>query len=294
MRLLCGFVLAAAICLLAGVSAAQVSGTIVAESDREFSQPHDVVLSPDGAFLYVADVGNDRIKVLDPATLVTLGAFGAGRLSGPHDVAFDRKRRLLVADTHNHRIAIYDVDGASGVFVDEIGDPLRKPEGVDVAADGTIYVTSASRHSVTKIRDGAVVADVGGGGSDANRYSRPHDIEAAPDGRVVVADPGNDRLQVLDADLGFLRTVGGPEFGFNEAKYFTIDDEGWIYLADEYNDRIVILDRDYRIRGMLPGSRAESGSSALDHPEGAEIAGNRLWVSDTGNNRIVLYSLTGE
>ena len=294
MRLPLGFVLAGAICLLAGVSAAQVVGTIAAESDRDFSRPHDVVLSPDGAFLYVADVGNDSIKVLDPATLVTLGAFGADRLSGPHDVAFDRRGRLLVADTHNHRIAIYEVDGASGVFVDEIRGPLRKPEGVDVAADGAIYVTSASRHNVMKIRDGKIVGEVGEGGSDANHYSRPHDIEAVPDGRVVIADPGNDRLQILDTDFGFIGTVGGPEFGFDEPKYFTIDDKGWIYLADEYNDRIVILDRNYRRRGILASSRVETGRSALDHPEGVEIAGNRLWVSDTGHNRIVLYSLSGE
>ena len=291
MRSRLGGALAGAICLLASTVAAEVGGTIVAESDRNFSQPHDLVLSPDGVFLYVADVGNDRIKVLDPVTLATLGAFAAGQLSGPHDVAFDLQGRLLVADTHNHRIAIYEVDGASGVFAGEIGDPLRKPEGVDVAADGTIYVTSASLHTVTKIRDGAIVGSVGGGD---NRYSRPHDIEVAPDGRVVVADPGNDRLQILDADLGFLRTVGGPEFGLNEPKYFTIDAKGWIYLADEYNDRVVILDRDYRIRGVLGERRAEGGSGALDHPEGAEIQGQLLWVSDTSNSRIVLYRLSGE
>ena len=299
MRSRLGGALAGAICLLASAAAAaevevEVSGTIVAVSDRDFSQPHDLVLSPDGDFLYVADVGNDRIKVLDPTTLATLGTFATSQLSGPHDVAFDRRGRLLVADTQNHRIAIYEVDGASGVFVGAIGDPLRKPEGVDVAADGTIYVTSASRHTVTKIRGGAVVGEVGGGGSDDNRYARPHDIEAAPDGRVVVADPGNDRLQILDADLGFLRTVGGPAYGFNEPKYFTIDTRGWIYLADEYNDRVVILDRDYRIRGVLGGRRAEGGSGALDHPEGAEIQGQRLWVSDTSNNRIVLYRLSRE
>ena len=69
------------------------------------------------------------------------------------------------------------------MFVDGIRGSLRASEGVDVASDGTNYVTSASRHNVLKI---------GEGGGDANQYSRPHDIEAASDGRVVVADPGND------------------------------------------------------------------------------------------------------
>ena len=101
-----GLVAAAAIWLFANTAAAQASGAIIAESAHDFSQPHDVVLSPNGAFLYVADVGTDSIKVLDPSTLITLGAFGADRLSGPHDVAFDQRGRLLVADTHNHRIAV--------------------------------------------------------------------------------------------------------------------------------------------------------------------------------------------
>ena len=294
MRLPTGLVLAAAIWLYAGTVMAQVSGAIVAESVREFSRPHDVVLSPDGAFLYVADVDSDSIKVLDPSTLVTLGAFGADRLAGPHDVAFDRQGRLLVADTHNHRIAIYEVDGVAGAFVDDIRGSLRTPEGVDVASDGTIYVTSASRHNVVKIRNGAIVADVGEGGGNANQYSRPHDIEAASDGRVVVADPGNNRLQVLDADLGFVGAVGAPQFRFDEPKYFTIDAHGWIYVADEYNDRIVILDRDYRAQGVLGAGPSGTESGGLNHPEGAEVAGDRLWIADTGNDRIVLYRLVRE
>lgn len=116
-------------------------------------------------------------------------------------------------------------------------------------------------------------------------------IEVTTDGRVVVADPGNDRLQVLDADLGFVRTIGGPELQFDEPKYFTIDSRGRIYLADEYNDRIVIPDQDYRSQGVLGAGPSGTDPGELDHPEGAEVAGEHLWVADTGNNRIVLYRL---
>ena len=165
---------------------------------------------------------------------------------------------------------------------------------LSVDVDGTIYVTSASRHNVAMIRDGEIVAEVGEGGRGANQYSRPHDIEVVSDGRVVVADPGNDRLQVLDAELGFVRAIGGPQFRFDEPKYLSIDARGWIYLADEYNDRIVILDREYRPQGVLAASPSGTGSGELDHPEGAEVRGERLWIADTGNNRIVLYLLARE
>ena len=75
-----------------------------------------MVLSPDGALLSVADVGSDGTRVLDPATLVTPGAFGADRLSGPHDVAFDRQGRLPVADPGNDRLQVLNADpGSIGV-----------------------------------------------------------------------------------------------------------------------------------------------------------------------------------
>ena len=35
-----------------------------AQSDRSFDRPHDLTLSPDGQFLYVADNGNHRVAVL--------------------------------------------------------------------------------------------------------------------------------------------------------------------------------------------------------------------------------------
>ena len=57
MRLPPGLVPAAAIWLFAGAAAVQVSGAVIAESAREFSRAHDMVLSPNGALLYVADVG---------------------------------------------------------------------------------------------------------------------------------------------------------------------------------------------------------------------------------------------
>lgn len=79
MRLPCGLVPAAAKWLFAGTAATQVSGAIIAESAREFSRTHDVVPSPSGAFLYVADVDSNNIKLLDPSTLIILGA------SGPRD-----------------------------------------------------------------------------------------------------------------------------------------------------------------------------------------------------------------
>ena len=277
--------------LSAEARAQGMTADLIAESDGDFSRPHDVVLAPDEQFLYVADVGNNAVKVLDPTTLKTIGVIGEKELRSPHDVAFDREGRLLVADTGNHRIAIFTVNGAQGTLSGKLREGLRKPEGVAVGPDGAVYVTSASRDNVVKFVDGALVGDVGKSGNGPNEFIRPHDIEVTVDGRVVIADPGNNRLQVLSPDLAYITEIGEPAYIFNEPKYFASDQRGRLYIADEYNNRIVILNRDYELFGRVATGERQEGARVLHHPEGADVSGRRLWIADTGHHRIVLYQL---
>ena len=84
-------ILSCAILLLALVTPAwALKFEYVLASEASFNLPHDLALSPDGCYLYVADNGNDRIAVLDPNSLEVIGTIGASELSEPHDAAFDR------------------------------------------------------------------------------------------------------------------------------------------------------------------------------------------------------------
>ncbi len=271
--------------------AAAVEPILVAASDSSFSRPHDLTLSPDRRLLYVADVGNDAVKVLHPDTLATLGVIGRGELRGPHDVAFDAKGRLLVADTQNDRVAIYALSGLEGLLVGAYTKELGSPEGVAVGGDGTIYVTNARLHDVVAIRNGVVIARVGRGGSGNNEYRRPHDVAVDALGRVYVADPGNDRIQVLGPKLEFIAALGGAPYDFDEPKYLAFDGRGWLYVADEDNNQIKIFDENRKPLAVIGSGRRGKGADRLNKPEGVEAVGDRVWVSDTYNHRILLYRL---
>ncbi len=63
-----------ALALLVGLSllpasAAEIEFEFIDASTVTLENPHDLKLSPDGKYLYVSDVGNNRIAVLDPNTL---------------------------------------------------------------------------------------------------------------------------------------------------------------------------------------------------------------------------------
>jgi sugar lactone lactonase YvrE len=102
-------------------------------------------------------------------------------------------------------------------------------------------------------------------------------------GRVWIADFGNSRLRVFDENGGPLGGWGGRgsgEFGFRELCGVAIRGDT-LYVADTWNGRV----RAYNLDGLL---RATAGD--LYGPRGVAAASNgRVWVTDTGNHRVVSY-----
>ena len=98
---------------------------------------------------------------------------------------------------------------------------------------------------------------------------------------------------MLDDALRMVGEIGGEPYRFNEPKYFAIDENGWIFVADEFNNQIKILNKDLEVVGIIGTGRSGLGPNEFNEPEGAEIRGATLWVSDTHNGRITRFTLEG-
>ena len=261
---------------------------LIAESAPGLAQPHDAAFSPDGQRIYVTDMANSRIVVLEAMSLKLIGDFGKGELSYPHDAEFDAQGRLLVADTGNNRIAIYIVDGARARRVGELTG-LAGPEGVAVAPDGRIFVTNTRSGTLAVFRDGRLETTLGGYGSALGEFINPHDVDVAPDGSIHVVDSGNNRLQAFDAHLKPLPSQSGA-LTLSGPKYLAFDRDR-LWLADEYNHRILLIDRNHQLKGVLgTGTRGRS-ENAFYKPEAVMARGELVWVIDTYNDRIVLLKI---
>jgi DNA-binding beta-propeller fold protein YncE len=256
----------------------------VGGSPQDYAQPHGIVLSPDARHLYVADNNNDRIAVLDPDSLELLGTFGEGEVGAPHDVAFDAEGRLLVADTDNSRIAIFQTEGTAAKLAGELKGAIRRPEGVAVHPNGRIYATGASSDNIEAFENGAAVAEAGG-------LSSPHDLAVASDGTLWIADAGNDRLVHMTEELEVIKTLEGAPYDFDGPRYLDFDEAGRLYVADKYAHQIKILAPDTTLLLTLGSGSGEMGPGAFDRPEGVVIRGTDVWFSDTYNDRIVRYRI---
>lgn len=288
----CSLLPAIAAVVAAWATLAAAEPTRIAVSDTSFDRPHDLVLSPDGRFLYVADLGNDVVKVLDPTTLKTLGVIGKSELDSPHDVAFDEAGRLLVADSGNDAVAVYKVNGDAGERLATWKGPMFSPEGVASAGNGRVFVTDTGGGGVLRFEGGRAVLRKENGGTGGD-YNRPHDVLVDRHGRVLVVDSGSARIQILDQDLTLIRSLAGSPYDFNEPKYLAIDEQDNLYVADEYNNQVKILDPDYRIIEVIGSGERGSGPGQLNKPEGVETRDGLIWISDTYNDRILLYRRAG-
>jgi sugar lactone lactonase YvrE len=160
-----------------------------------FNQPNSVGFAPNGD-VYVSDgYGNSRVvQFKADGTFVRIvggrkGA-GPGELQVPHGVAIDPQGRILVADSDNKRVSVFDKDGR---FVKVIAAPSRG--GLVATADGTIYVSDVNAGVVTVIRNDQI-ADV------IKVDGRPHGLSVDPaTGDVYTSSTNASNWNVTKAAL---------------------------------------------------------------------------------------------
>ena len=247
-----------------------------AASDQVLGNPHGLVFGPDG-LLYISDVDNHRVAVMDPDTLTVVREIGRGLLSAPHDVDFDAQGRLLVADTGNNRVAVFMENNLTG----SLTGGVARTEGVAVHPNGQVYATSAALGTITAFQDGKPVAQAG-------NMRAPHDVAIDVAGDLWVADSGNDRLIKFSPTLEVLTVLDDSEYAWSGPRYLNLDEAGNLIIADKYSHRIKKLDPRGRILGVL-GDGAGMGPGLFRTPEGVAIRGDVLYFSDSGNDRIVRY-----
>ncbi len=266
----------------------------VAKSERVYGHPHDVELSPDGKHLYVADLDNDRVAVLDAWTLKLVSTIGENELASPHDLTFAHDGRLLVADTANDRIAVYTLstgtDGnPTGKLTASWNSGMASPEGVTINAKGDVFVGNTGWGSVVIVRRGRAVGALAEPAPGKGAFRRPHDVMIARDGRLFVVDSGNHRIVVFGKDLKLSKILHGPPYDFSEPKYLAEGDDGLIYVADEHNNRVLVLDTTLKPVGTIGSGAKGDADGQLNWPEGVFVKGPDIWVADTYNNRILRF-----
>ena len=266
------------------VLAGDLSVVFESASSTALDNPHDLKLSPDGKYLLVADVNNNRVVLLNPETLAFVSSFGADHQSGTHDVEFDAQGQAYVADTHNNRVTIYRLQDTRATLTGELNQGIRGPEGVLSHSSGRVYVGGAWSGNVVAYDKGEVVSELTG-------LSSPHDLEETADGNIWLADSGNHRVLLVSPDLEILGELSRETYDFNGVRYMDLLEDGTLIAADKYNHQVKFIGPDGKLLLVLGDGKPGKGPGRFTTPEGVEVRGNTVWLSDSGNDRVVRYRI---
>ncbi|MEI6731011.1 MAG: NHL repeat-containing protein, partial [Pseudomonadota bacterium] len=111
---------------------------------------------------------------------------------------------------------------------------------------------------------------------------------------LYVADTGNRRVAVFDANSNFLRQFGGHGSGpgqFDEPVSVAVSPEGKVFVTDMRNKRLQILDRNGNFLSEIkfPNWRDQY----LNEPYVTLDKLGNIFISDPANARVYKYSQEG-
>ena len=210
-RALAGLVVVAAVGLSAVSSAHAAQGYVSSFSFSGggadpglLSSPQRVAVEPSSGNVFVADQGNGRVQVFDPAGSF-LTEFGSGELDAPFGVAVRDvlgETVVYVSDPATNRIVRYESDEllvpsfavdpswtspTAGTAAGKIGS-FRSPLAVD-SVSGDLLVADTGKQLVQRYTPtGAFVSDFDGSGSPDGGFSHLEDLAVSPAGDVYVVD----------------------------------------------------------------------------------------------------------
>ncbi len=220
---------------IAGTGEAGYSGDGGPATKATFRQPHSIALDGHGS-MYIADIGNHRIRRLDlnSGKVETIAGTGEKKLPaagtaalgqailGPRALAIDGDTmwialregnsiwRLNLADGIIHHVAGGNAKGLSGD-----GGPAAKagfggPKGIAVGPDGKVVVADTENQAIRRIDPTAgTIETIAGEGPQARGYNgdnqpatkahmdRPHGVCVAKDGTVYIGDSENHRVRAV-------------------------------------------------------------------------------------------------
>ena len=153
-----------------------------------------------------------RYEAMRPILAVGKKGEAPGELCYPHAVAIDRNTNNIYVTMgamffNFSRISIFS-DG--GEYLNSYThEHMKRPRGIAIHTDN-MYITDMGVHAVFQFKiesDVRLVAKLGTEGTGNGEFDYPTNLAVSTNGDVYVSDLNNNRVQILDSSLHYIRTL---------------------------------------------------------------------------------------
>ena len=230
--------------------------------------------------------------------------WGSGILSRPHGSVIGPDGNLYVADSTNHRIAVFNPSGELVKTLGKFGlapqeDAFNEPWDVGVAPDGSVYVADTWNHRIVQYDpEGNYVRKWGFEGPNQNdpaAFWGPRGIAVDDQGNVYLADTGNKRILVFEPNGKFVRQIGsgGAQDGqVDEPVGLAFGPDKLLYVADTWNQRIEVFTQDGNFvrQWQVDAWFAQTN----ERPYITVDAQGLVYITDPDAARVIVFDSTGQ
>ncbi len=220
---------------VAGTGQKGFSGDGGPATKAQFGDIYCAALDAKGEKMYLADLDNRRIRVLNLESGIVETVAGNGQRGVPRDgaearnaplvdpraVAVDGKGNIYILERGGHALRVVDAEGkirtVAGTgkqgFGGDGGDALRAqlngPKHLCVDRNGDVLIADTENHVIRKYlpREGKIVRIAGTGRAGRAglegpplkaELNQPHGVNSRPDGTIYISDSSNNRVLKIE------------------------------------------------------------------------------------------------
>ncbi|XP_029726632.1 RING finger protein nhl-1 isoform X2 [Aedes albopictus] len=233
--------------------------------------------------------------------LFQIGGRGSepGSFTWPRGIAVGPDNSIVVADSSNHRVQVFD---SNGIFVKEFGQygngdgEFDCLAGVAVNRIGQFIIADRYNHRIQVLDPaGRFLRSFGSQGTADGKFNYPWGITTDALGFIYVCDKENHRIQVFQSDGTFIGKFGsgGKEEGqLEHPHYIAVSNTNRVIVSDSNNHRIQIFDVNGRVLTTFGNEGSDEGQ--FKFPRGVAVDDQGyICVADSGNNRIQIFHPDG-
>jgi len=197
--------------------------------------------------------------------------------------------------------------------LDENSDIISQPEGIDIDAEGNIYVNDIGDNQIKKFDKGGVLVSMWGStGDEPGQFKHPHGnkIENVDSGShhnnntlsegeesyIYITDQNNYRIQKFTTNGTFTTMWGEEGEGdqqFSHIHGIDLDSDGNLYVSDRDQPSI----QKFTPNGTFIKKWGSQGTSEgqFIQPWDVKVSpDNKVYVPDFGNDRIQIFTTDGD
>ena len=302
----------------------------VLPAGREWGRVSGVYIDPNGTDVWVFErCGGDNCITSDDPTVMRfnangmlLASFGADMFLRPHGMYVDREGNVWVTDGRAARgpeleanpdaarkgnqvvkfspagevLLVIGTPGTTGEppeSLDEPNDVIIAPNGEILVSEGHSGMSGPGRIS-RFAADGTYLGSFGEFGSGPGQFAVPHAMAFDSGGRLFVADRGNSRIQIFDAEYRFVEEW--RQFGRPNDMFIDANDVMYVLDSESGDERNPGMRRGVYIGSAKDGTVTNFIEPHPSTPEGeAEYGtmGEGVTVDAMGNIYVGEVSLSG-